>query len=225
MVINTEGLLLAPVRLISKSSSFRRAPLKLKKLYFKDTKEKDRLILSHMTCFCHTRKQNQTRRRKSRSKLVWAVFENFALSETLANWQTLDEFSFTSRSTRLQVISLKFRNIQRETPVFDSFFNNVPGLQLYQHETPTQVFCCEYCKIFKNNFFYRTPLVFASVLSTITMLNFNHALENLHTMDDFNFTNFLSDRDGMLYGRCQLLLLSQTCLKQLLSESYIGNFH
>ena len=57
------------------------------------------------------------------------------------------------------------------------------------------------------------------------MLNFNHALENLHTMDDFNFTNFLSDRDGMLYGRCQLLLLSQTCLKQLLSESHIGNFH
>ena len=49
MVINTEGLLLAPVRLISKSSSFRRAPLKLKKLYFKDTKEKDRLILSHIT--------------------------------------------------------------------------------------------------------------------------------------------------------------------------------
>ena len=131
MVINTEGLLLAPVRLISKSSSFRRAPLKLKKLYFKDTKEKDRLTLSHMTCFCHTCKQNQTRRRKSRSKLVWAVFENFALSETLANLQTLDKFSFTSRSTRLQVISLKFRNIQRETPVFDSFFNNVPGLQAF----------------------------------------------------------------------------------------------
>ena len=55
------------------------------------------------------------------------------------------------------------------------------------------------------------------------MLNFNHALENLRTMDDFNFTNFLSD--GMLYGRRQLLLLSQSCLKQLLPESLIGNFH
>ena len=34
----------------------------------------------------------------------------------------------------------------------------------------------------------------ASVLWTITMLNFNRALENLGTMDDFYFTNFLSDR-------------------------------
>ena len=35
----------------------------------------------------------------------------------------------------------------------------------------------------------------ASVLWTITMLNFNRALENLRTMDDFNFNNFLSDRE------------------------------
>ena len=34
----------------------------------------------------------------------------------------------------------------------------------------------------------------ASVLWTITLLKYNHALENLHTMDDFNFTNFFSDR-------------------------------
>ena len=35
----------------------------------------------------------------------------------------------------------------------------------------------------------------ASVLWTIRMLNFNYALENLRTMGDFNFTNFLSDRE------------------------------
>ena len=33
---------------------------------------------------------------------------------------------------------------------------------LYLKETPTQVFSCEYCEIFKNSFFYRTPLVAAS---------------------------------------------------------------
>ena len=29
---------------------------------------------------------------------------------------------------------------------------------------------------------------------TIKLLNLNHALENLRTLDDFNITNFLSDR-------------------------------
>ena len=40
-----------------------------------------------------------------RSKHVWAVFENFALSESLEYLQTLDKFSHTSRSTRLQIMS------------------------------------------------------------------------------------------------------------------------
>ena len=34
----------------------------------------------------------------------------------------------------------------------------------------------------------------ASVLWTITILNYNHALENLRTMNDFYFTKFVSDR-------------------------------
>ena len=33
------------------------------------------------------------------------------------------------------------------------------GLQLYQKETPAQMFFCEYCEIIWNNFFYRTPLL------------------------------------------------------------------
>ena len=36
------------------------------------------------------------------------------------------------------------------------------ALQLYYKKTPTQVFSCEYCEIFKNNLFYRTPLVATS---------------------------------------------------------------
>ena len=61
-------------------------------------------------------------------------------------------------------------------------------------KTLTQVFSCEYCEIFKDSFFYRTPLVTPPVLWTITMLNFNRALENLGTMNNFNFTNIFSDR-------------------------------
>ena len=33
---------------------FRRAPPKLKNIYYKDTKEKDQMIISHMACFCRT---------------------------------------------------------------------------------------------------------------------------------------------------------------------------
>ena len=65
--------------------------------------------------------------------------------------------------------------------------------------------------------YYRAPLVNASVLWTITMLNCNLVLGNLRTMNSLNFTNFFSD--GMLYGKRQLLLLSQSRFKQLLSAS------
>ena len=36
------------------------------------------------------------------------------------------------------------------------------GLQLYLKETPAQVFLCKIGEIFKNIFFYRTPLMTAS---------------------------------------------------------------
>ena len=32
-------------------------------------------------------------------------------------------------------------------------------IQLHWKETPTQVFSCEFCEIFKNSFFYRKPPV------------------------------------------------------------------
>ena len=49
------------------------------------------------------------------------------------------------------------------TPVFP--FNNVADMtacNFIKTETPTQVFSCEYCEIFKNSFFYRTPSVAVS---------------------------------------------------------------
>ena len=36
---------------------------------------------------------------------------------------------------------------------------------LIKKETPALVFSCKFCEISKNNFFYRTPLVAASILS------------------------------------------------------------
>ena len=46
-------------------------------------------------------------------------------------------------------------NIHRKTPVLESLFNKVAGLKAcnYIKETPTQVFSCEYYKIFKNTYF------------------------------------------------------------------------
>ena len=46
--------------------------------------------------------------------------------------------------------------MQRKTPVLESLFNKLAGLQLYQKETPTQVFSCKFTK------FLRTPPVAAS---------------------------------------------------------------
>ena len=53
------------------------------------------------------------------------------------------------------------------------------------------MFSCEYCEIFKNNFFTEPPLMAAYVHWTMTILNFNRTLENLRTMDAFNSDSFL----------------------------------
>ena len=39
-----------------------------------------------------------------------------------------------------------------------------PDFNFIKKEIPTQVFTCEFCKIFKKIFFLRTPLVVASVV-------------------------------------------------------------
>ena len=54
----------------------------------------------------------------------------------------------------------KFRKFRRKKPVLESLFNKAAGLK----ETPTQVFSCEICEIFKNTFFYGTTPVAASAL-------------------------------------------------------------
>ena len=72
----------------------------------------------------------------------------------------------------------------------------------------------------KNYFENVSPFIPAALstvsvsLWTITIINFNRALENLDAMEDFNFTNI------------QLLLLLQSSLKPLLSEESLADkFH
>ena len=48
--------------------------------------------------------------------------------------------------------SQKFCNIHRKTPVLEFLFNKIAGLQL----------SCEYCNVFNNSFFHKTPSVATS---------------------------------------------------------------
>ena len=58
------------------------------------------------------------------------------------------------------------------------------GLQLYQKDTPTQVLSCEYCKIVKNSFLDRTPLMAAS--GFLTKLDENNFEENHFSVEFFS---------------------------------------
>ena len=54
------------------------------------------------------------------------------------------------------------------------------------------------------------------LLRTITIINFNCALENLRTMDDFNFANFLIDR----VMECFTKGASYCCCRKVVSNNY-----
>ena len=52
-------------------------------------------------------------------------------------------------------VFLKISQCSQKTPVFESLFNKAGALKAYifiKKEIPTQVFSCQYCKIFKNSF-------------------------------------------------------------------------
>ena len=66
-----------------------------------------------------------------------------------------------------------------------------------------------------DSFFYRTPLVTGPVLWTIKILNANRALENLRTMNDFNFTNFFSKR----MMACSAKGASYCCFRKAVSNN------
>ena len=61
------------------------------------------------------------------------------------------------------------------------FYNEVAGqaCNFIKRETLTQVLSCELCKISKNTFFHRTPLVAASVLTLNILCLQPNSLQNL----------------------------------------------
>ena len=70
----------------------------------------------------------------------------------------------TSRSQIFFKIAVlkNFAIFSRKTCVAEYLFNKVAGMKVcifIKKETPAQLFSCEYCEIFKNNFFYKTPPV------------------------------------------------------------------
>ena len=79
-------------------------------------------------------------------------------------------FLNTSRSSRLQIffkigVLKSFSNFTEKHLCWRPFLKNLQAevLQLHKKKTPTQVFSCEVCKIFKKTFSYRKPPVAASV--------------------------------------------------------------
>ena len=70
----------------------------------------------------------------------------------------------TSRSQIFFKIAVlkNFAILSRKACVAEYLFNKVAGMKVcifIKKETPAQLFSCEYCEIFKNNFFYKTPPV------------------------------------------------------------------
>ena len=90
-----------------------------------------------------------------------------SLLESLAAFQELRDEIFEQRvrSSRPDIICKKcvlgnFTKFTGKHLRRSLYFNKVAGL--YKIETLPQVFSCDFCKIFKNNFTYRTPPVAAS---------------------------------------------------------------
>ena len=69
-----------------------------------------------------------------------------------------------------------------------------------QKETSTQVFFFEYCKIFKNSFFYRKPLMAAFELkSNISKENLNKSKKKLSLYFDDSHRNQTNTTKKMLF--------------------------
>ena len=67
-----------------------------------------------------------------------------------------------TKGVLLKRCSYKFRKIHRKTAVPESRVSFLIKLEASGKETLAQVFSCEFCEIYKNTFYYRTPLVAAS---------------------------------------------------------------
>ena len=79
---------------------------------------------------------------------------------------TLSKKLVNYRSRRSKVFLKILQKSQENTCVGVSYLVKLQSTcNFIKKETPTQALPCEFCKIFMNNFFYRTPPIAASVIA------------------------------------------------------------
>ena len=79
---------------------------------------------------------------------------------------TLSKKLVNCRSRRPKVFLKNLQKSQENTCVGVSYLVKLQSTcNFIKKETPKQVLSCEFCKIFMNNFFYRTPPIAASVIA------------------------------------------------------------
>ena len=79
---------------------------------------------------------------------------------------TLSKKLVNYRSRRSKVFLKILQKSQENTCVGVSYLVKLQSTcNFIKKETPTQALPCEFCKIFMNNFFYRTPSIAASVIA------------------------------------------------------------
>ena len=115
------------------------------------------------------------------------------------------------------------------------FFNKVAGAacNFIKRETLAQVFSCEFCKISKNTFFYRTPPVAASLFCKTKILRWSSSLISLPnfweqwrsswfvitTKNDYTSSIFFCFISFFLMIKIQPIQLSKKGLSNSLTES------
>ena len=88
----------------------------------------------------------------------------------------------------------KIHKFDRKTPILESLFNKVAESLL--KETPTQVFSCKICEVFKSNYFEEHLRMTASEFIGDTTL-FHETILKKHRNGKINF------QDGKEYNRRQ----------------------
>ena len=102
------------------------------------------MIISHMAGFCRT----------------GAKFEQCNISIfCLIRLDKISDCFLKSWQIIFKIDVLKILQYPQENTCIGVSNNNVAGLQPYNFspKTPTQMFSCEYSKISRNSFLYRTP--------------------------------------------------------------------
>ena len=85
------------------------------------------------------------------------------LWESAGHTGTLTTEAVVRRCSVKKIFLIMSQNTNENTCIKVSFLNKVAGgLQLYQKKTLAQVFSCEFCEVFKNTLFHRTPPMVAS---------------------------------------------------------------